>query len=325
MKKIAVIGAGISGLTFANQLKDKYNITIFDKARSVGGRTSTRYFENYQFDYGAQFFTAKTDEFKEFCQDLEEKEVIKPWKANFAVIDNYKIDKKWQFDADYPHYVGIPKMNMVAKHLARNLEIILQTEISKIDFKENKWHLEDSNENGYNDFDYLIIAIPSHQAINLIPQDSILYQNVEAKKMQGCFCLMLGFKEELSLEFDAAFVTNSILSWISIDSTKPQRPDGFSLLTTSSNLWADENIENDLKENEKKLLDELKKIIDFKEENISYKQIRRWKYANAKKSYDEQFLFDKEHNLGVCGDYFIQGRIENAYLSGYNLAKFLDS
>ena len=37
MKKIAIIGAGISGLSTAHFLKDKYEVTVFEKENCPGG------------------------------------------------------------------------------------------------------------------------------------------------------------------------------------------------------------------------------------------------------------------------------------------------
>lgn len=53
MTKIAVIGAGLSGLSFAHLLQDYAEIILFEKARGVGGRMSTRRAEPYCFDHGA--------------------------------------------------------------------------------------------------------------------------------------------------------------------------------------------------------------------------------------------------------------------------------
>jgi renalase len=53
MMNIAIIGGGISGLTVANILRDYANVTIFEKARGVGGRMSTRRTEHFNFDHGA--------------------------------------------------------------------------------------------------------------------------------------------------------------------------------------------------------------------------------------------------------------------------------
>lgn len=41
MKRIAIIGTGITGLSLANSLKNA-KITFFDKSRKAGGRISTR-------------------------------------------------------------------------------------------------------------------------------------------------------------------------------------------------------------------------------------------------------------------------------------------
>ena len=63
-QNIAIVGAGISGLTAARKLIERHNVIIFDKSRGVGGRMSTRYSEAYEFDHGAQYFTAKDKRFK---------------------------------------------------------------------------------------------------------------------------------------------------------------------------------------------------------------------------------------------------------------------
>ena len=42
MKKIAVIGAGISGLSVAHLLKDKYEVTVFEKEDKPGGLIKCR-------------------------------------------------------------------------------------------------------------------------------------------------------------------------------------------------------------------------------------------------------------------------------------------
>ena len=59
MIKIAIIGAGLSGLSTAHFLQNHAEVTLFEKACEVSGRISTRCAEPYFFDHGAQYFTAK--------------------------------------------------------------------------------------------------------------------------------------------------------------------------------------------------------------------------------------------------------------------------
>ena len=56
MKNIAIIGAGMTGLSLAYNLQE-HNITIFDKSWRPGGRVSTRKHDNYLFDHGAHYLS----------------------------------------------------------------------------------------------------------------------------------------------------------------------------------------------------------------------------------------------------------------------------
>lgn len=63
-KKIAIIGAGMSGLNLANHLADVAEIVVFEKSDKLGGRIATHQTSDFTFDHGAQFFTAKSPAFK---------------------------------------------------------------------------------------------------------------------------------------------------------------------------------------------------------------------------------------------------------------------
>ena len=64
--KIIVVGAGLSGLSAARELSSRgHDVTVFDKGRGVGGRLATRRAGSAVFDHGAQFFTARSDEFQQ--------------------------------------------------------------------------------------------------------------------------------------------------------------------------------------------------------------------------------------------------------------------
>ena len=63
--------------------------------------------------------------------------------------------------------------------------------------------------------------------------------------MQACFSLMLGFKQQQDLGFDAALVKGKDISWISVNSAKPNRPDSLCLLVHATNKWADANFEQE--------------------------------------------------------------------------------
>lgn len=65
MSRFAIVGAGISGLACARELKERgHAAVVFEKSRSFGGRCATRLWEESIVDHGAQYFTARDAAFK---------------------------------------------------------------------------------------------------------------------------------------------------------------------------------------------------------------------------------------------------------------------
>ncbi len=101
MINIAIIGAGLAGLTAANILKNNANITLFEKSRGVGGRIATRRSEPYFFDHGAQFFKARSAEFKDLINPMIKQGIIQTWNDRFVEFENRKITTRRNWDFDY--------------------------------------------------------------------------------------------------------------------------------------------------------------------------------------------------------------------------------
>ena len=57
MKKVAVIGSGFAGLTSAIELASKgYQVTIFEKNSSIGGRARKLEIDGFTFDMGPSWY-----------------------------------------------------------------------------------------------------------------------------------------------------------------------------------------------------------------------------------------------------------------------------
>lgn len=66
-KRIAVIGAGIAGLTCAYNLQEKgFEVTVFEKEPTVGGRMSSRTKDGFVFDLGADHLCDLYDHMKAY-------------------------------------------------------------------------------------------------------------------------------------------------------------------------------------------------------------------------------------------------------------------
>ena len=322
--KIAIIGAGLSGLTAAINLDRTADITLFEKSRGAGGRICTRYVDSYNFDHGAQFFTARSAEFKEFLKPLIKSGVVDNWKARWIEVKDNRIINRQQWNDDLPRYVGVPSMSSIGKYLSKNLNIKLNTEVS-IEKSPKGWNIIGYDGEVFDHYDWVISAIPAEQSLKLLPDYFSHYDALKQKKMFGCYSLMLGFNEALDLDWDAAQLTGTDVSWIAVNSSKPGRPDDYSLLVHSTNDWAEEHLDDDMDAVKEYLCSQLAKIIGQNVYSAQHIDLHRWRYANISKQ-DQNILFiDSESKLAACGDWCQKGRIEEAFRSGFDLAKEMNN
>ncbi len=97
MKKVKnlIIGAGISGLTYANYCNGDY--LIVEKENEVGGYCNTHYVKDYIWDYAGHFFHFKTDGFKKkFIDSLDKDDFVTQDKKTYIYFDNALVDYPFQ-------------------------------------------------------------------------------------------------------------------------------------------------------------------------------------------------------------------------------------
>ncbi|MGB5412944.1 MAG: FAD-dependent oxidoreductase [Woeseiaceae bacterium] len=323
MKRIAVIGAGLAGLVVARELGQDNEVTVFEKSRGVGGRIATRYAGDYEFDHGAQFFTARSRQFQTFLQPLIAQGVVADWQARFAEFDRSEIVTTRQWQDDYPHYVGTPRMNVIGKWLARDIDVRLQTTVGRIDRSDNGWSIHDSEETPLGHFDWVVSSAPAAQTAALLSASSAISVAGKSAGMRACRGLMLAFERPLELPFDAALVRNADISWISVNSSKPGRSEPACLVVHSSNAWADNHVDDDDESLTSHLKNELSEVTGIDVSKAAYCHVHRWRYANTDQREGPAYCIDKKLQLAACGDWFIRGRVESAYLSAQQLTQAL--
>ena len=131
--RVAVVGAGISGLTAASRLaRGGCAVTVYETGRGPGGRTSTRRAgpdgAGWQFDHGAQYFSAKDPAFRAIVEDWRAEGLVAEWTGVFGTVDA----TTGTFVREDPQetkerWVGTPSMNAIAKGLSRRAGISLVT------------------------------------------------------------------------------------------------------------------------------------------------------------------------------------------------------
>ena len=320
MKHVAIIGAGLSGLSCAKRLSADFKVTIFDKSRGVSGRMSTRYAGSFEFDHGAQYFTARDPDFQEQVLQAISTGHIAPWQG-WAI---YKKGGRIEEDHGSDRFVAIPRMNSWAKALAKGLNVKTGIRVIQLERSGEQWTLSDEQGVSYTGYDEVVLAIPPAQAEALLPHNTSIMAPVKAAKMDACFALMLGFDNALNLGWTSLRVDSSPIAWIARNSSKPARGTASTLMVHTNPAWSNAHADDDREKLMRVIIDETSRITGMNAAQAVHKSLHRWLYASVASSPNQACLRDDDKKLTVCGDWCLGGRVENAWLSGRAAAQAIN-
>ena len=322
-QRIAIIGAGISGLTLAAELTPHADVRIFEKARGVGGRMSTRYAEPFYFDHGAQFFTARSKTFQRFIAPLMTDGLIMPWEGKVITLQQgTKTNDRLWFE---PHYVAVPHMNSLCKHMAADLSITLGTEVAPLSVKaEDGWHLIDKEGKFLGIFDWVISTAPPAQTQSLFAEPWQGKTPTSETSLLGCYTLMIGFNKPWDKSWMAAKVHASPIEWIAVNSTKPGRNSTVtSIVVHTSNAWAENHINDAMDKTEIFLREAFESVTGLDTSEAEYFSCHRWRYAITRESRTLEPYIDNGLGIASAGDWCTASRIEDAWLNAMKLSDIL--
>jgi predicted NAD/FAD-dependent oxidoreductase len=166
--RIAVIGAGLAGLTAARALADRGRaVTVFEKSRGLGGRLATRRTrEGFDFDHGAPAVHGADEAFRAFLTTAEAEGRAARWEGAT---------------------VGLPGMSGLVGGLAAGLDIRFGAEVEAVARDGAGWSVMGEP------FGQVIVAVPAPQAARLCAAAPRLVEAVQAARMSPCWTLLAAF------------------------------------------------------------------------------------------------------------------------------------
>jgi predicted NAD/FAD-dependent oxidoreductase len=320
MMRIAIVGAGLSGLTLATELKTHAEVHVFEKSRGVGGRMATRRAGIFEFDHGTQFFTARTQAFRDYLETLIEQGVVAEWTGKVIAMrgDSMPEDRPWL----EPHYVAVPQMNSLCKMLAESCNVSLNTQVAPlVERTANGWQLTDTESRDLGIFDWVISTAPPVQTRAIFHA----YLRPEAQlahaELQGCYTLMLGFSRKWDRPWTAAKIRENPIEWIAVNATKPQRnAELTTLVAHSSNAWAQAHIDDSQPEVQNFLQAQLMDVTGIDPRDADFTALHRWRYALLAEPAQRSPYVDEVRQIACTGDWCSASRIEVVWQSAHSLA-----
>ena len=319
---IAIIGAGIAGAACAAALAEQgEQVVVFEKGRRAGGRMSSKRTEHGYLDLGAQYFTARDPAFQAQCQQWLSSGIVTHWYGRLAqaTADGLQVSPD-----ETLRYIGMPSMQAPVTRLLGNVDVSLGCQIDDIQFDGQHWQLH-SNGAVIGRFNKLILAIPQQQAAALLntalPSNQALSKVFELPALLPCWAVNIQVDQPL-WPFDGIFFKqDSQLSWAARQGSKPGRCNAGHWLLHFTAAFSQQHLEADGDTIAQHAMQALQRLTD-KTVAGQVSHYHRWRFAQQNPDYPVQGAVHlPELALGLAGDWLNGGRVENAWLSGRQLAQ----
>jgi len=327
--RVAIIGAGISGLACAKTLENQgCQVTIFDRGRSVGGRMSSRQIEldentTINIDHGAPWFTVTDPRFGRYVRSWIDSNRCKKWETKGIRI---KDGIEYTIDTEYPKIIGIPNMNAIGEHLADGIDIHTATVVEKVTRQGECWYLHCQGQLLEKAYDAIVFAMaPEQSARLLLPEHDDLKQKIESicSMPEWVIMTMLESRVEQSISIIETPDDEHFTRLVRCD-TKSGRSANNGIQTWvgyAQSQWSKPRYDQDRKIIADQLQQPLlSKLIDTKvisaDVQVKYIRAHRWGASRPAQPIEQRCLFAASDRLALCGDGFGGSSVETAFLSG---------
>lgn len=304
-----IIGGGLTGLITATVLqREGIKVTVLDKGRGIGGRLATKRMNRGQpnegiFDYGTQYFSVETSQFRAWVEEWLQQGVIKEWCGGFGETDGK------------PRYCGVEGTRAIAKYLATDLDVHTSTRVVNLEYSD-RWLVETDKQQYEGNI--LVMTPPVPQSLTLLNASGIvLPPKIESslKKVSYHSCIaVLALLERPSLipQPGGIALENEALVWLADNHQKGISPDGYAVTLHATPKFSDAHWDRDNTEIAELLLTAASDYLGSTA--IAY-QVHRWRYSLPKTFYSQPYLALPE-SLVIAGDAFVAPNLEGAVLSG---------
>lgn len=342
-RRLAVIGAGMAGIACARTLVQAgHDVQLFERNALPGGRMASVDTAFGSFDHGAQYFTVRDPRFAQALA-LSPK-LCKPWSANTVrVLDAYGRVAAASLPATEAHWVATPGMDALPRHWAAPLlarqAIECDTQVTAIGrdaLQPRQWQLATVGATGAPDaqrvfggFDDVVLAVPHAQALQLLRASSLaatFQRRLDPVSVGPCWTLLLAFPQamqaglsHLGPQWNAARSTHHRIAWLARESSKPGRGSVERWTVQASTAWSAEHLQDDAPRVLAKLSKAFSEVTGIRAEP-ALATVHSWHQAQTLEPLGESHLWDAKLRIGVCGDWCLGHRVENAFVSGLELA-----
>lgn len=315
--KVAVIGAGIAGLSCARELRRAgYFVEVFEQDRVIGGRLATARIGLESFDYGAQYLTARGTAFRLFIDEVADLGYAARWTPRSQVSGPEGGGQMM------PWYVGTPGMASIVRPLTESIRVQTSRRVHTLERVDKGWRIWFEDETFVGPFAAVAVTVPAPEARLLLGRVGDMTAALAKVRMAPCWALMLQFDERVLPEQDVFSDMSETIRWIARNNTKPGRSArGETIVIHASPAWTrqTEDVDPDVIADE--LWSEASNALGLPPVRPSRKSAHLWRHGLVEQALGESYVYSQEYRVGAAGDWCLGRLAEHAFESATGLAR----
>lgn len=339
-QRIAIIGAGVSGLAAALRLTEAgREVVVFEKSRGLSGRAATRSKEGCRYDFGANYFKVGCNEVARLIFETLPTEGLQRIVGDILTFDRDGMisppDPDHKAAARWTYRDGI---NGLGKRMAAKGGFVVEngTRILRLRREGSHWLPEDEEGRFFGRFDAVLLTPPAPQTEDLLAGSELpaslrddLTHALRGAAYWSQFSVVLNFAGEISLPGEAYALLNTDrehdLAWVSLENRKNDRiPPGQSLVVAQlSPIWTKLNYDLAPEAVAAHATKCLSALLETGLPSPTWSDCQRWRYAHPRSGTPpERLQHGGSIGLYFAGDALIgKGRVDEAIRTGFAAAR----
>lgn len=299
--RVAVIGAGISGLVAARELTNAgHEVVVLEKSRGLGGRMATRRAEGGTvLDHGLPVL------------DVPRDGVLARYIVDLAADDLVEVDAPGE---PVPGRVieGAPRvgwpagMTVLPKAMAEGLEVVTGVRVAAIRADGDVLEVAQDQGNTLGTYDYVVITAPGAQAADLLdssPRGAVRAADVRAVAYDTAVMVLAGVAMDPP-EWFAHRPSTGAIAYITNEVAKGREPvDGLVPVVVRLDPEASDRL---METSDARVLAEvlplLAKVLGAPAATPAWAQVKRWRYSTSRGRIDQAGVNPEGTRVLVAGD-----------------------
>jgi hypothetical protein len=345
MARLAIVGAGLSGLAAAWSLRSHpIDITLFEKSRGYSGRAATRGKYGARYDHGANFVTPSSDRVRSLLfEQLPTDSLAQIEGEVWSFDESGRIEKRSASNGSTESWTYERGVSTLGKLLGRrtSAQTLMETRVAQLGRSNGRWRVTDTEAGSHGPFDAVLLTPPAPQTATLLKDTAAalsegrltdkvasLADVVDEVRYHAQFAYVFGFDRTIERAGPYHGLLNTDgghdIAWIGFEHDKPGRAsDGENIIVIQmSPDWTRSRVDADPDSFLPAAKEQASDVLGVSLKRPTWYDTQRWRYSMPAEGANVEALADgADAGLFFAGDYVAGvGRIGPAIETGLDAA-----